>query len=69
MKARQARKILHYANGGSRHQLSKYWYTRLAFYGQRPTGWMDHRVSEALNIYHRHGICYRPLTHPERYRR
>jgi hypothetical protein len=65
MKARQARKILRYYNGGKMHKLSRYWFTRLLFYKGRPPvlgdndimGWNDHRITKALKVYQRHGRC------------
>ncbi len=65
MKARQSQKILHYANGGTRHQYSRYWFPRLAFYGQQPVGWKDHRITAALKTCQRHGRCKHYLSHPE----
>ena len=62
MKARQARKILRYAKGGPIHKCSRYWFTRLLFYGTKPGRWNDHRITEALKVYQRHGRCKHPLS-------
>ena len=70
MKARQATKILRYAKGGPSHKCSRYWFTRLSFYKGRPPflgdndimGWYDHRITEALKVYQRHGRCKHPLS-------
>ena len=62
MRTRQAKKILRYYNGGTRHKLNLYWYTRTLFYHPKPKGWLDHRITKALKIYQRHGRVRHPLA-------
>lgn len=62
MRARQAKKILRYANAAKTHKLPRYWYTRLCFYAKKPKGWNDHRITKALKVYQRHGRVRHPLA-------
>lgn len=55
MKARQARKILHYFNSCTHHKRSDYWLGPLLHYYLLIS--IDHRITKALKIYRRHGRC------------
>ncbi len=60
MRARQAKKILRYVDGGKMHNLSAYWFRRILGYAYCFHD--DHRILEALRIYRKHGRGIHPLA-------